>query len=246
MEGGLGVMNVKFRSMALLIRTFMETAAHPHFRHNMYHETLFWYHVLEETSLPNPGFPPYYDKQFFNVIKHVLQHTTMNVRVMTIKQWYRLLLEREVLTGPETEDGPPSPLPLRCESFHPESNWSVAWSLVRTPGLPSPTSSFLFKLLHLLLPTQERIRRLRLDREEVGGLCLLYGAENEDLDHLFFSCPHTAVAGLLTLGWAQTVVPDLTPLQALRLDIGEAQLGREEGLVLTTILGTGPNTLGKR
>ena len=57
-QGGLGLLNVKMRSMALLIRSFLETAAHPSFNHSLYHEVLFRYHVLGETSLNDPGYPP--------------------------------------------------------------------------------------------------------------------------------------------------------------------------------------------
>ena len=96
-------MNIRIRSLALLLKTFMETAAHPHFRHSQYHETLFRYHVLEETSLPDPGYPPYYDQQFFDHIRFVHQNSALNIRVMSIKQWYCLLLEQEVLMGPETD-----------------------------------------------------------------------------------------------------------------------------------------------
>ena len=57
-SGGLGVMSPKYTALASLIRSFLETAANPKFRRNQYHALLFRYHVLEETSLPNPGFPP--------------------------------------------------------------------------------------------------------------------------------------------------------------------------------------------
>ena len=69
-DGGLGLFNVKIRSLALLIRSFLETALHPAFRHSLYHEALFRYHVLNDDSVPNPGFPPYYDAEFFNTLKH--------------------------------------------------------------------------------------------------------------------------------------------------------------------------------
>ena len=49
--GGLGVHSVKFKAQAALIRTFMETAANPKFRHSLLHSHLFQYHVLGETSL---------------------------------------------------------------------------------------------------------------------------------------------------------------------------------------------------
>ena len=60
-DGGLGLLNVKVRALALLIRSFLETAINPSFRHSLYHEMLFRYHVLDESSLPNPGFTPFYD-----------------------------------------------------------------------------------------------------------------------------------------------------------------------------------------
>ena len=53
-DGGLGLFNVKIRALALLIRAFLETAAHPAFRHSLYHEILFRYHVLSEDSLAKP------------------------------------------------------------------------------------------------------------------------------------------------------------------------------------------------
>ena len=69
-DGRLGLFNVKIRSLALLIRAFLETSANPKFSHSMYHEILFRYHILGETTLPNPGYPPFYDQDFFNTIKH--------------------------------------------------------------------------------------------------------------------------------------------------------------------------------
>ena len=70
-QGGLGVQSVKHRAQAALIRTFMETAAHPQFRHSLLHTHLFQYHVLGDTSLPDPGFLPYYPQSFFQTIKKV-------------------------------------------------------------------------------------------------------------------------------------------------------------------------------
>ena len=95
--GGLGLFHVKTRSLALLIRSFMETACHPAFRHNLLHEILFRYHVLGEETLPNPGFLPYYDEDFFSTIKHYYQNCPLNTSMMTTKQWYKALLEDRIL-----------------------------------------------------------------------------------------------------------------------------------------------------
>jgi hypothetical protein len=96
-DGGLGLFHVKWRALALLIRSFLETAVNPNFRHNLYHQLLYRYHVLGETDLPNPGYPPYYDQVFFETICHYNQNCPLNISVMSIKQWYQVLVEDNVL-----------------------------------------------------------------------------------------------------------------------------------------------------
>ena len=54
--------------------------------------------------------------------------------------------------------------------------------------------------------------------DEVLGLCLLCRTEVEDLVHCFFECPKNIEAGLALLGYAQHVVPNLSPENALLLD----------------------------
>ena len=64
-DGGLGLFHVQLRSLALMIRSFLETTVHPYFRHSLFEQLLYRYHVLGEDSLPDPGLTPYYDKKFF-------------------------------------------------------------------------------------------------------------------------------------------------------------------------------------
>ena len=97
-DGGLGVHSVKFRAQALLIRTFMETAAHPQFTHSLLHSHMFQYHVLENKTLPDPGFLPYYPETFFRTIRNVHEQTPLDVKTMSISQWARILTE-DCLTG---------------------------------------------------------------------------------------------------------------------------------------------------
>ena len=62
--GGLGVASVKHRALAVLIKTFLETAAIPKFRHSLLHSLMFRYHVLGDSSVPDPGYLPYYPAAF--------------------------------------------------------------------------------------------------------------------------------------------------------------------------------------
>ena len=85
-DGGLGLFHVQLRSLALLIRAFLETSVNPKFRHSLYHELLYRYHVLDDDSVPNPGLTPYYDQSFFTTIKHYKDTFPMNIAVLSTKQ----------------------------------------------------------------------------------------------------------------------------------------------------------------
>ena len=54
------------------------------------------FHVEGDTSLPDPGFTPYYNQKFFNIIKFVQDKTHLNPVYMSVKQWYLLLVEQNV------------------------------------------------------------------------------------------------------------------------------------------------------
>ena len=76
--GGLGLQNVKMKAQASLIKTFMETAAHPAFTHNLLHSTLYRVHVLGDDSIDTPPLPPpYYPLSFFDTIRKVKETHTI-------------------------------------------------------------------------------------------------------------------------------------------------------------------------
>ena len=68
-HGGLGLHNVKWKSLAGMIRTFLETACNPKFQTSLYHSLLYRYHVLEDLSMPNPGYPPFYNATIFSIMR---------------------------------------------------------------------------------------------------------------------------------------------------------------------------------
>ena len=59
-DGGLGLHHLRCKSLANLISTFLLTAANKNYQQSLYSSWLYRFHVLRDTSLPNPGFPPYY------------------------------------------------------------------------------------------------------------------------------------------------------------------------------------------
>ena len=101
-DGGLGLFHVRIRALALLIRSFLETALNPNYCHSLFHEFLFRFNVMGEVRLPNPGATPYYSNAFSTTICHYTQNYPLNISVMTTKQWYKVLMgESKVHTQSE-------------------------------------------------------------------------------------------------------------------------------------------------
>ena len=160
LRGGFGLHNVKFKALALRIRTFLETAINPIFQQNLLHSILYRIHVLGDESVPvNPPIPPYFSPSFFQTIRHVKETTPLNVATMSTKQWYRLLVEEEV-TMHQLEDNQRDFIMSRAELSSPTNDWERTWRRCRLKGLGSEATSFLWKLVHHLLPTEDRLSNI--------------------------------------------------------------------------------------
>ena len=231
-HGGLGVASVQFKARAILIRTFLETAAIPKFRHSLLHSLLFRFHILEDQSIPDPGFPPYYPPDFFATIKKVHTETPLNILTMSTKQWVRHLTE-DGLTM-EMVSGQPQYIPCRAEMSSPLNNWSISWRLSRLRGLGSDLCSFNFKLLHSLLVTRSRLHHLN---QAASANCILCTDNTEeDISHALISCEYNDSVGQDLHHIVQDYVPGLTVPSMLRLELSDVE--EETELVVVTFIST--------
>ena len=215
--GGLGILNVKYKAMAGLIKTFLETAGHDKFRPSLYHTILLRYHVLGDHSLPNPGIPPFYNENFFATIRRVHLESPLNIFRMSEKEWYTLLVEsnctKEVVG--EREEF----IKCRVERANLDTDWENSWLLARLQGLGPENISFMFKLLHQLLPTKERVARVKPNE---SPLCRAQGCQAnmvEDLPHALIFCQANDGVGLKLVECLQGVQPALLPDAVLRLEL---------------------------
>ena len=230
--GGLGMLSVKYRAQAALIRSFIETAAHPQFRHSLLHKQMFQYHVLGETSLPNPGFLPYYPESFFKTIKHVHETSPLNVKTMTTADWTRVLTEDGLTMDQVDNDTVRQFLPCRSELASPLNNWQESWYHCRMRGLTSEMMTFNFKLLHNLLPVRERIHQLSPTTSPVCVMC--DEATTETLEHALVSCSYNGGAGHVLLTTLQYTIPALSVDQLLLLQFPETNKQDELMMVFLT------------
>ena len=158
----------------------------------------------------------------------------MNISVMTTKQWYRILLEDRILMHTPADGAPQTLHPVRVELMTPDLDWPAIWILSRTKGLSSEQSAFLFKLLHLLLPTQDRISRIT----NVPGLCNTCNAAAEYSLHALFSCPSSHDAASTLLSYVHITAPGISPQAMLRLHFGQA-LNETDCPATLSIISTG-------
>ena len=112
----------------------------------------------------------------------------------------------------------------------PRTDWENCWRLARLPGLGPELSTFLFKLLHQILPTQERISRTN---PATGPRCKQPNCSDtriEDLPHALVHCSGNNGVGWKIVDIARTLVPDAEVEQLLQLNVG-VEDGQELALV---------------
>ena len=161
---------------------------------------------------------PYYDQMFFNVIRDVKQDGSLRISTMTTSMWYRVILESTV-THAVGLSGTRELRPCKVEEKHPENDWERIWTYLIIPGLPSDLTSFLWLMLHNLLPTKERLFRLNMPNinENTCDLCNTEAIDN--LQHALLKCPSNNATNSFLLESIRGVLPDVQTEQVVLLDL---------------------------
>ena len=178
----------KYKGMAILIRSFLETAVNPKFQISMYHQALFLWHVRGSRNIPDPGRPPYYSLEMFEIIREVDNSNKFDIIKMKGKDWYIYLLDKYVLKSDIDENNQQN-IVCKAEAEKPNVNWETSWQLARLGGLGSPSITFLWRMLHNILPTKQRLNRVT--RTVNSPLCTKCDMNVEDdLKHALLKCPY--------------------------------------------------------
>ena len=129
--------------------------------------------------------PPYYSRSFFDIIREVKEDLNINPIHLTVKQWYTVILEKFVTTRVIDDEGRRELVPNRIEERSPHIQFDRSYHLARLHGFSPCSKSFLFKLLHQLLPFRERVSRLIPGN---SPLCWCNSGNIETYMHCFFVC----------------------------------------------------------
>ena len=107
-------------------------------------------------------------------------------------------------------------IPCKIEERDPTITWTDSYSLCRLKGLSPDSKSFLFKLVHTLLPSKERIHHMTATS---SPLCWCDEGDQETYIHLFFQCSKNREAGEALLRCSQAYDQSLTVEKSLRLEL---------------------------
>ena len=152
------------------------------------------YHLEGEDDLPDPGYTPYYDAKFFKLIKDVKDNSPLNPVYMTVKECYKLLLEKNMTMREIDQEGRMELIPCKVEEREPTVFWSESYRISRLQGLSPMSKSFFFKHIHTLLPSRERVHSII---PATSPMCWYGSGAQEDYKHLFFQCIKNQDAGNL-------------------------------------------------
>ena len=215
--GGLGLHSPKLKATAGFISTFLQTAANPSFRSNLLHNQMYRKHVLEEDDVPGAPNqpPPYFTRELFNIIKMVKSKYSANIITMSEKDWTQILTKDFITMEVNQATNTSSFKACRAGLASPNTDWTHSWSLCRQPGIPPDMASFLWKMLHNLLGTQERLNRLGSSPTPTCKLC---NQATGSLQHELLECAHNDQVGEKLLTCLQLHMPSLSAASLLRLE----------------------------
>ena len=110
------------------------------------------------------------------------------------------------------------PVPCKIEVKHPEVDWTRSWSLAVTPGLSTKQLSFLWRMVHDLLPCQVRLFRLGMPNINTETCSHCDSNMLGNLTHSLLLCPYNDDVGLFLLSKLKHLIPNTTPEKVLLLD----------------------------
>ena len=157
---------------------------------------------MSQKDLKDPGAPPFYSKEFFSIIKEAHEDRTLDIVKMSSKDWYNLILERNISMEIDS-GGIRIPKLSRAESLHRDVDWKRTWEMVNIRGMNAERTTFLLKCLYDIVPTKSRLHRLNLTNSPVCDLCE-HGII-KDLPHALLGCGYNGFAN----DWIIAVLIDL-------------------------------------
>ena len=137
---------------------------------------------------------------------------------MSMREWYKYLLEENVTMRDIDEEGRRELVPCRIELAHRNTSWDESYRLSRLRGLTPAEKSLLFCIIHELLPSNYRLNRVNPATNPSCSLC--NSGEDETYPHIFITCSANSEAMGSLLQCIRSYSDNDDEENYLRLNIG--------------------------
>lgn len=107
----------------------------------------------------------------------------------------------------------------RTELSNPEVDWQQSWKLASQPGLSSEEQTFLWRMLHNILPTQSRLHRLGMRNAPTPNCIFCERLEPDVLHHALLTCPKNKEVTDWLLSTLRPHLPNPQPQQIVLLNL---------------------------
>ena len=155
----------------------------------------------------------------YSAIREVKEEGLLNLSKMKTGTWYKVLLEDKVLMDID-ESGRRMLKPCRAETNNPEADWESIWHSANLHGIDPVGQTFLWRMLHNLLPTQARLFRLKMRNTPSNNCQLCDIIEPADVLHSLLTCPFNTEITTWLMRLLHIHLPNLQPKQVVLLDLG--------------------------
>ncbi len=193
-EGGLGLVEIRSKADSLMLKQTCRILSATGSKG--WYLSRYWMGLYLAKHLPDmkPGPHSWKVSEMYKHIKFLLEECLDGEDYQNLeRQTAKLLYKNFVSTLP-----PPKVLYKKSDGI----NWNHVWKNVNSPMLFVERREFMFLLVHNILPTGERLRRL----SRSDGLCEC-GGGLETPEHLYFTCPKVQCAWAWMRRLMENVVP---------------------------------------
>ena len=193
-EGGLGLVEIRSKADSLILKQTCRILSATGSKG--WYLSRYWMGLYLAKHLPDmkPGPHSWKVSEMYKHIKFLLEECLDGEDYQILeRQTAKLLYKNFVSTLP-----PPKVLYKKSDGI----NWDHVWKNVNSPMLFVERREFMFLLVHNILPTGERLRRL----SRSDGLCEC-GGGMETPEHLYFTCPKVQCAWAWMRRLMENVVP---------------------------------------
>ena len=187
--GGLQLVNVKARTMANLLKTFIDQSSYGSPFFNNYLNAIFRIFVTEEVQMQGMKRPSYVNQEMISIIKEAIAEGE-DIKSLTTKMWQDRITRRSI-THLRMENGECTLIETTQESRNWEVDWDTAWTSSSTKGLSPGQKSTLFEFSNNLCVNNQYLKKIGKSPTPQCSFC----GEIDARLH-FLACPHSDGLGL--------------------------------------------------